>query len=266
MGQWSIDTAGIMFYDSVSMTTTDMSQYLGFSPSSETIQQQKTEWFNLDEEALSEDNPPVSKIKIDTITEKEFVKYKNRYQSKINYDSSLVVWTDTSFTIKCDSSVHTFNTRVTDDFPYCYYKGLLQPLNLYIVWSIDGRNEIGSLLLIDKKTGKVFVFDSGFDEPLTTLFISPGNKYLMSFANTWYESDHCYIPILKINPAKNKFTLNYFYSFCIDKVNIDDMIWVSDNSFALLVTEKENQKNADSIKHKNYLKASFVKPVQSASH
>lgn len=235
-GQISIDTTSYMIYDSLSQTSTDWSHFLA-----------------------AFDSIQPTTLTFDTITMNDFAIYRKKYHSKIDTDSSKLVWTDTSFTIKTENWKTAFNTNVTYYFPYNYYLGFLEPLNLFIVSNIDGHNELGTLLLIDKKTGKEFYFSSGYDYPCEAIFISPKNNYLLSYANNWSEHNQCMISILKIVRTKNHYQLKGFSVFNSDQWTINEIAWINDNSFALSVKEKIDLRNYDKnngINH--YLKASFT--------
>ncbi len=234
-GQISIDTASYFIYDSITNTSTDWSRYIG---AFDTLQ--------------------LISLNFSDISKNEFSEYRKKYHSKINTDSSKVAWTDTSFIIKTNSDKKVYNTRITDDFPYNYYLGFLDPLNLYIVSNIDGRNELGMLLLIDKQTGKEFYYSSGYDYPCEALCISPKNNYLLSYANNWAEHNQCMISVMKIVKSKNNYKLKALVSFDSDSWTINDIAWINDNSFALSVKEKIDLTNYDKengVDH--YFKASF---------
>lgn len=234
-GQISIDTASYMLYDSTTNTSTEWSQYLGAG-----------------------DSIPATLIEFDSITKDDFVNYKKKYHSKIEMDSSKIIWTDTSFIIKSENWSTTFNTKVTDDFPWNYYKGFLEPLNFFLVLNIDGRNELGILLLIDKVTGKQYYLSSGYDYPCESVFISPKNNYLFSYANNGAENNQCSFSILKIDKTKKHFKIKGFNGSEINTWTINDIVWINENSFALSVKEKidlTDNENGSGIDH--YLKGSF---------
>lgn len=254
VAQRSIDTTSVFIYDSVTNTTTDFSRYFGISA----VDKGHTEWFNKhdeDGEAASQ----LSNFNIDTITESDFLKYKGKYKSKLNKDSALVEWTDTSFIITTEHSKKAFNTLITDDHPFNYYLGFLKPLNLFVTWHIDGHNEIGSMMLLDKVSGKSFELSSPFDNPNETVLLSPKENYLISFANTWYETDHCFISVIQINKSKKHFKPLFKYGLYIDKVNIEDLIWINENSFAIAVAEAIDDAAENENKKRCYLKASIKK-------
>lgn len=252
VAQRSIDTTSIFIYDSVTNTTTDFSRYFGISA----VDNGHTEWFNKHEE----DGGAASQLSyfiIDTITESDFLKYKGKYKSKLNKDSSLVEWTDSSFIITTEHSKKTFNTLITDDHPYNYYLGFLKQLNLFVTWYIDGHNEIGSMMLLDNVSGKSFELSLPFDNPNETVLLSPKENNLITYANTSYETDHCFISVIQINKSKKHFKPVFKSGLYIDKVNIEDLVFINENSFAIAVTEAIDGAGENETKKRCYLKASI---------
>jgi hypothetical protein len=214
-GQISIDTTSYMIYDSITNSSTDWSKYLG-----------------------SGDSVAGISIGFDTITKDDFITHKKNYHSKIDMDSSKVIWTDTSFKIKTKNWENTFNTTISDDLPWNYYKGFIEPLNFFLILNVDGKNELGILLLIDKVTGKQYFLSSGYDQPCESVFLSPKNNYLFSYANKQTENNQCAFSILKIDETKKHFKFKGFTGLEINTWTINDMAWINENSFALSVKAK----------------------------
>lgn len=236
-GQISIDTTSNMMYDSTTNSSTDWSAYIG-----------------------AFENVTPTEFAFDTISEKEFLKYRMKYRSKIKTDSTKLAWTDTSFTIATENWKTVFNTKITDDFPYNYYFGFLEPLNLFLVSNIDGKNELGILLLIDKITGKNYFLSSGFDYPNEALCISKENNYLLTYANNWAETNQCSLAIYKIEKNNIHFKLKFFNGSTLDSFTINELAWIDDTHFALSVKVKTDLNDYEKESGTNYfLKTSIVR-------
>lgn len=225
-GQMSMDTTSVLWIDSISQTSWDWSVYLG-------------------------GNDSTVSVHFDTISNKQFVGYSKRYRSKLNLTKNISV-KDSSFILQMDQKEVVFNTVVTDDFPWNEYVGLLEPLNLYVVLNVDGRNETGSLNLIDKRTGKTYYFTSPFDYPCETVRLSPKNQYLLSFANNWYENNQSFISILKIDRSGKQYKLKAFVSLDITQWTVNDIVWIDDHRFALSVKEKIDLENNETGTGKDF--------------
>ncbi len=221
------------------------------------MQEDGLQWFNVGEDNAEENffnkGKFLSVFKLDTISLSDFTKYKKKYKPEINKDSSKVKWTDTSFTIKFDNTERTFVANQNDYSFFEYYLGLLEPLNLYMVHGVDGHNEIGWMELIDKKTGKAYVFESLSDYPIENLCISPKYSYLLGYVNDLYDG-RCFISLLKINRKKNTYTLNDFYGINMEKTHCKELVWIDENSFAIAADDTYTY---DTVAPKYYLRISF---------
>jgi hypothetical protein len=190
---------------------------------------------------------------LDTISEKDFDKYKKKYNTRINTDTAAVVWTDTSFIITTEKSIDTFNTVISWRASWYYFKGLLEPLNLYIVLGIDGHNEVGWLEVRDKKTGKAYYLEAPSDYPIEVLCISPAQTFLLGYVNDLYDGNG-FFSIMKINKNKSIYTFAQAFDVHIAKTYIEELVWINENSFAIkAVKEYTDEENIPSF----YLKVSF---------
>ena len=237
-GQITIDTTSKIVFDSIYGPSDDLSPYLGLN--------------------MSENQS--SKIIFDSISKNDYANYKKSYHSKIILDSSNIVFTDSTFTIKTENKKITFQTW-SERYPpnYSYYLGFLKPLNLFLVQDINGNDEVGSLLLIDNRTGKIFYFYSEGDEPYEKPLISPKNNYLLSSVYISYENE-CFIKILKVKRNKHNYQLE---NFALEKIwywYIEEIVWINENSFALSVKEKNNSDENNELSGIScYFRARFAK-------
>jgi hypothetical protein len=235
--QLHIDTTRTWSVDSATMTKFETTQNLGFIG-----EQNKTEiWINRDEE-LGGSNFSENGLTVDTLSQAEYDGFLKAYDRKMVMDSSLVQWTDTSFSI----NGNFFKADIANFDRFEYYLGFLSPLNLHIIWEIDGTNELGTLILADRFSNKLFYYNSPFDEPMMGVAISPSNKYVLSSSNTYYDHDHCFVSILKVNTNGQVFKLTNYLEFYIDKDNVAEMFWIDDSSIVVCLKEVDyNSENAD---------------------
>lgn len=228
-GQISIDTTSRYIFDPETNTKTDWSMYLG-----------------------AMDSIPPSALEFDTISRSEFEGYKKMYRSKINIDTSKVLWTDTSFVISEKNWSRNYNIAVTEEEPFNNYMGYLEPLSLYLVTSIDGRNETAMFSLVDQKTGKEFYLNSGFDYPCVIALISPKNNFLLSWSNNEYEYNESMLVVLKVEKQRKKFQLKGFVDFSTNQWRVQDVVWINENSIALHVDQTEVEDGVKTGKHTEY--------------
>jgi hypothetical protein len=193
-------------------------------------------------------------FKVDTISEHDFLKHKKHYNSKINFDSLKVRWTDTAFIVKTGNSHWAFNidrkkiSEVND-----YYLGFLEPIHLFMVERVYGTNEISDLFLVSSKTEKVFIFaESPFDTPMASPLISPANNFLLSFTNSYY--DQWFISIFKIKLADGDCKLQDLHGLFCDKASIEEVVWVNESSFVVYMKTKLSESGAA---NDLFLKVSF---------
>jgi hypothetical protein len=193
-----------------------------------------------------------STLEFDTISQGEFEGYKKLYHSKINTDTSKVLWTDTSFLISGKNWNRDYNIVATEAEPFNNYMGYIEPLGLYMVTNIDGRNETAMFYLVDQKTGKEFFLSSGFDYPCVTALLSPKNNFLLSWSNNEYEYNESMLVVLKVVKHRKKFQLRGFVDFSTNQWRVQDVVWVNENSIALHVDQTEVEDGVKTGKHTEY--------------
>ena len=98
----------------------------------------------------------------------------------------------------------------------------------------------------------------GQDDPEFT----PKGKYLLSYDNTDFEHDNLCVYLMAIEPGqtKNTYTLRNYINLNFDRLNVKELVWINDKSFAMSVTEQTNPGDYD-VAHKltYYLKVSLTK-------
>lgn len=195
-----------------------------------------------EEEIPGETILPDSLIRIDTISKKEFLKYKKAYSSKILMDTSVIYRTDTSFILKKENFSDTFQAFRICECTAASYLGLIEPLNLYMVNLVDMHNEIAFTILLDSRTGKSFDVPTCSDPGPEGVLISPKEGYLLTFSNSFYNRDNCCIYLIKIdkNVAEHSYKLSSYLEVNLNRLNIKEMAWVNDRSFVLSVNDQVN--------------------------
>jgi hypothetical protein len=119
---------------------------------------------------------------------------------------------------------------------------------------------LGTLLLIDKLTGKNYYLSSGFDYPNEALYISKDNNYLLTYANNWTETNQCSLGIYKIEKNKNLFKLKSFAGATLDLFTINELAWIDDTHFVLSVKVKSDANDYEKESGTNYfLKTSIAR-------
>ena len=195
------------------------------------------------EEEMDTDENKLKLFAIDTVPVADFKRYKAKYTSQLNSDSGLVSWTDTSLVIN-------HNHYIADKRDYSefnYYLGYIEPLQLYCVSYINGKNEIGLLTLEDQVTGKIFYLESSSDYPLTTPDVSPDITLFSAYVNDLYDY-YSFISFFKINKSGSKFCLEDYSGLKFPNSRIDDFVWLGSSIFAILITEI-NQNNETGIQN-----------------
>lgn len=218
-GNYFLDTATITNYEWKSVN-------IGFP--------EETEFYG---ETLSD-----SILRIDTISREVFETYSKKYHSKINADSSVITKTDSSFTLKNAYFEKTFPAFRICECTASTYGGIIAPLNLYIVSSVDMHNEIAYMVLYDYKTGKPFEVPTNCDPGPQAVLISPQNNLLLTYSSSYYEHDNCAVYLMRVNRNKTNHTFRLENDFVInfDRLNIEELVWINESSFAMSVTEQIN--------------------------
>jgi hypothetical protein len=194
----------------------------------------------------------------DTITKETFLKFKSAYHPNIDHDSTKVSWTDTSFVVRTKDSAYAFRTDISEEHNFCSYGGIIKSQGLFFVWDIDGHNEIGSLLIIDKKTNKKYEISSFTDDPCELPFTSPKNNYIASYANNYYTDNESFITLIKVNKSRGGNSYEGIKTSITENWHVKDLVWIDESSFALnVVTKTRSEDLQDVTESENYLRVSF---------
>ena len=194
-----------------------------------------------------------------------FKSFKENYIQKVVYDATRIIINDSLFTIKTQKGNRTFNMDYGGNsgrrgFTWTEYKGFIPSLKCYVLneWSIS-EFTFGTSFLIDSLTQSEFRFQSLYDGPNEPPVISPQNAYLISYANSIFDSEGaCRISLVKINSIENELDFSGYLYFESNDWTIDEIVWITEHSFALKVNSKEfNEENQKWEEHFEYLQTSF---------
>jgi len=223
--QATIDTSSHFIVDSVTGTSTDWSVYIGWS---DTIGGSGV-------------------LKMDPIDDQEYLRCKRIHPNPLRTDSSLVSFTDSSFTIHTANKSLTYTTLIQDNTPWAEYNGWMDALQLHIVTSIDGKNEIGTLQLIDDGSGKVFYLESGWDGPCSPPLLSPDGKTLVTYANSNYETDQSLVMLHHIRRRGKHYRIELIHAETLPGRLIEDVVWMDNDYFAMACSEVRDPDDSDRI-------------------
>lgn len=184
---------------------------------------------------------PDSLFTMNEISETTFLAFSRNKSSTIVNDTSTITRTKKSFTIKNPFFKRTFASNIVCECTTSNYLGIIAPLNLYVVQSVDMQNEIAYVDLIDYRTGKSFELPSCADEGPYDIVISPQHRMLLTYSNSDFEAGSCCMHLLSIttNPQRLRFTLNKYIAVYFDRMNIQKLAWINDKSFVIEVTQRE---------------------------
>ncbi|HEX6432094.1 MAG TPA: hypothetical protein VF008_30595 [Niastella sp.] len=182
---------------------------------------------------------PDSVLNIVKISKSAFVALSKNYSPTITYDTSAIIRTKRSFTIKNGHFKQTFTTDQESEFTYA---GIIAPLNLYVVHTAYLQQEIASAEFIDYRTGKSYEIPSCANEGTQDILISPQHGTLLTYSNSDFLEGSCCINLLKIkkNPKKQRYTMKTTCVINFDRMNIQKLVWVNEKCFAMEVTEREH--------------------------
>ncbi len=192
-------------------------------------------------------------LQFDTISESEFKRYKNKrvlikpqIKEKGNY-----------FFIPTKEQKHAF--KKYDDYGEGHagfeFVGYYPKLKLFALTENSSSEglEFGQLFLLDSITDYRYSIISFGDANVTDPIPSPGNKYMVYYYNSVYEHKNCDIGILKINSKSvPESYLKEYASYHSDEFAVEELIWVSDNSFYIKGYEEVHENDQWVKKYKFY--------------
>lgn len=154
-----------------------------------------------------------------------FAKYKKAYKPQFDKDSTLVVWGDTTFTVKTNSKSYTFKYRQKNglfESTMYYYSGYLKPLNLFAMVGVSGSDPVAWLTLINKTTGKYYILESNFDGAAQIPLVSPDGNTVLVWAGDGYEENGATFDLYNVNRGKDGIVLTNFWSTSSDFRYVDE--------------------------------------------
>jgi len=177
------------------------------------------------------------KLNFKRIGEETFLDHKYNYDSKISYDDSKI--RETPFSFFLNTNVGEFQFRYKKEFgdaKYRYYSylGFLKPLGFYLIHSESRLYE--DVVGLDIATGKKLKLFSTYKNQNIGICISNNDKQLLFFAASKDDDIESEIAIYNLERKT-------FKKFSTEDWNIDELFWISKNSFVLKAfkTNKYNQ-------------------------
>ena len=196
-------------------------------------------------------------LKFETISEYLFLEYKNKYNDKIFYDSANVVSTENDLYIKTLAGEYHFQKIEypgSYDFSFYSYLGYLKPLNLHLYESL-GRM-YSNIYAIDRLTGERFYVDNFSRINTYDILVSKEEDQLLIY-NSEGDSPESYIKIYQLD-AKKVTEVAGFFS---EEWNIEELVWIEKNSFALKTYTEETLDKTQGVFVKQdtqFLKATII--------
>jgi hypothetical protein len=196
-------------------------------------------------------------LEFEDIPKSTFITYKKNYHTKLNTDSSKVVYADSTFTIQTAKAKIKYQTLIKTKEKrsghYTYYKGFIDDLKLYVLegYSVGAEFTLGDSWLIDSATNICYEFVGHSDYPFEPPIFSPNNQYMVTYIKNLFTPEECFLGIIKITKEENTFKYKEFASTKTGL--IEDLVWINNNAFALKVKhEKYDEINRKYIYNYSY--------------
>jgi hypothetical protein len=196
----------------------------------------------------------------EVIDETIFLKYKIKFQNRLNVDSTRIVSTDTTFSIRTSKAILSFSKK--EDYNkrgacWTNYKGFFNTLKLYVFenWC-SGEILSGDISIIDSLTNIRYEIIGRSDGPFEPPVLSPNSRFLITYGEdgTYFDS---FVGVIEITKDNDIYSLKEFAS-SYPSGRIVDLGWITNDSFVLKL--KHQTYNSKSRKYDDsfsYLKASL---------
>lgn len=184
-------------------------------------------------------NVAVDFSKIDSL---KYVEFKMQYPNEVLLDSTKKTIVDSSFVLLINGREQTFINEYDNRY---YYRGFLPSVQSYvlthcgILWCLTS--------LVDRTSGKQLELDSTFDNEAEIPIISKNGNMMLVFANNVFSPDS-YISLYQRVDKEDNLGFSLVFDISKDRWDIQEAIWINDNSFALKLAEYgSNEGENDSI-------------------
>jgi len=162
----------------------------------------------------------------------QYNRYRRNYHLDIDKSESRIIRTSKEIKINTLHRILTYQADTTNYSEFSYYKGYLPQLKAYIIDEVNAANEISNLELVDSISGKLYIFETAFDNSSAIPLPSPGLKFLLSYANDLYMQRGSSLSVLQINrKAQHLYSEYSNYSFKDKK--IESICWINNSAFAV---------------------------------
>lgn len=111
------------------------------------------------------------------------------------------------------------------------YWGMIPQLNFVIISFVDLNDAYATANLIDVNSGKIIADLSSFDSGTIEYLPNKLNDCIVSYSNSIFEEEKAEISIIKVEKKNKKFCLNLFAIANLKSQRIENLTWVSKNSF-----------------------------------
>ncbi|WP_179317940.1 SH3 domain-containing protein [Winogradskyella undariae] len=189
-------------------------------------------------------------INFNKISVKQFKEFQSNYKSQITIDSEIKTISGKYFILNTLNSSIKIPCDYNNGFGCYYYKGYLDNLNLYGIERIGSG--VGLLALLNSKTDKLYGISSNFDDSYEMPLLSKSKNLIAFYASDSYDIQS-EISIYTIENNEINFSKKLYYFN--NKWKIKELVWISDNSFALRVYDFIN--DSGKLTNERYLKATI---------
>jgi hypothetical protein len=177
-------------------------------------------------------------LKFDTINQQKFEDYKSQFIIAFDSDSSLINYTDSSFTINSNTSYIEFKSSRNYESSYSYCC-LINALNAHMVWERGTYNH--KTYLLDKENDIKMTLPSNYDAGPRGPYISLDNEWMVVLSGPTKKSYLGYnhydseIKIYKVTPTQGLKGINLYGDYLTKEWSIVHFIWTKKNTFAVKV-------------------------------
>lgn len=164
----------------------------------------------------------------------KYMEFKIQYPGEVLLDSTKKTIVDSSFVLLVKGKKQTFINEYDNRY---YYRGFLPSLESYVLthcgmlWCLTP--------LVDRTTGKQLDLESTFDNEAEIPLISKTGDMMLVFASNVF-SPTSYISLYQKVDKEDNLGFSMVFDLSVDLWDIQEAIWVSDNSFALKIADYEN--------------------------
>lgn len=177
----------------------------------------------------------------------EYMEFKMKYPNEVLFDSTKKTIVDSSFVLLINGKEQTFINEYDNRY---YYRGFLPSLQSYVLthcgmlWCLTS--------LIDQTSGKQLDLESTFDNEAEIPLISKNGNMMLVFASNVF-SPASYISLYQKVDKEDNLGFSMALDLSVDLWDIQEAIWVSDNSFALKIADYNDDERENKSRKVRYM-------------